>query len=203
MSRLKIYGIGASRAFRNLWMAEELGLDYELVPTSWTDGGCHTPAFLKLNPNGHVPVIDDDGVIVWESLAINLHLARKHGGSLAPKTLAEEAHVLQWSFWAATEVERSIGIWGYNRFVLAPEQRDEKLAVEAEQQLKKPLAVLDGVLAATPHLVGDRFTVADLNVAAVLYRALKMDLSATPRLAAWLAEQFERPAALKAIKLRG
>jgi glutathione S-transferase len=204
MAALKIYGVAASRAFRTLWLVEELGIGYELVPTGWADGACRTPEFLAINPNGRVPAIDDDGVILWESLAINLYLARKHGGELAARTLAEEGQTLQWSFWAATEIEKSISVWGYNRFILPPEQRDEKAAVDALEQLKKPLAVLDGVLAKTPHLVGGRFTVADLNVCAVLYRALlSMDLGAMPSLAAWLRQSFDRPAAKRAIKLRG
>src|ERR1051325_8861816 len=62
---LKIYGIPRSRAFRTLWMAKELGLDYENIPID-TQGGSRAPDFLKINPNGHIPAIDDDGVVRWE-----------------------------------------------------------------------------------------------------------------------------------------
>src|SRR3984893_17585104 len=75
---LKIYGIPRSRAFRTVWMAKELGLDYENVPIGTGGEESRTPQFLAINPNGHIPAIDDDGFIVWESMAINLYLAKKH-----------------------------------------------------------------------------------------------------------------------------
>ena len=82
---LKIYGIPRSRAFRTLWMAKELGLDYENVATDMGKGETRTPEFLAINPNGHIPAIDDDGFVLWESIAINLYLAKKHAsGSLYP-----------------------------------------------------------------------------------------------------------------------
>src|SRR5437588_323550 len=82
---LKIYGIPRSRAFRVLWMAKELGLDYENVPIDMGKGDTRTPDYLRINPNGHIPAIDDDGFILWESMAINLYLAKKYSpASLYP-----------------------------------------------------------------------------------------------------------------------
>ena len=101
MSGLKIYGYAASRAVRNLWMCEELGLSYEHVPVAPAGGATRTPEFLKINPSGQIPAIDDGGFKLSESLAINLYLARKHG-KLMPGTLEGEAKALQWSFWAAS-----------------------------------------------------------------------------------------------------
>ena len=75
---LKIYGVALSRAGRTLWLAEELGLPYEHVKTTFT-GGTRTPEYLKINPNGRIPAIDEDGFTLWESMAINLYLAKKHG----------------------------------------------------------------------------------------------------------------------------
>ena len=86
---LKIYGVARSRAFRTLWMAKELGLDYEHIKVDFATGETRRPEHLALNPNGHVPVIDDDGFILWESMAINLYLAKKYGSgralSVAPR----------------------------------------------------------------------------------------------------------------------
>ncbi|MBV8450925.1 MAG: glutathione S-transferase, partial [Deltaproteobacteria bacterium] len=96
---LKIYGTWLSRAARPLWAAEELGLKYEHIPTSFR-GGTRTPEHLKLNPNGRIPVIDDDGMIIWESMAINLYLAQKYGKApFWPSHAEARAHALQWSFW--------------------------------------------------------------------------------------------------------
>src|SRR5215472_18407626 len=116
---LKIYGIALSRAGRTLWMAEELGLRYEHVKTTFT-GGTRTPEYLKINPNGHIPAIDEDGFTLWESMAINLYLAKKHGaGRLYPTGLQDEARAWQWSFWGMTEVERPAMTALFNRVVLA------------------------------------------------------------------------------------
>ena len=105
---LKIYGVARSRAFRTLWMAGELGLPYEHVKINFT-GDTRRPDYLAINPNGHVPAIDDDGFRLWESMAINLYLAKKYGSGavgLYPQRLEDEARAWQWSFWGMTEVER-------------------------------------------------------------------------------------------------
>ena len=75
---LKIYGIPRSRAFRTLWMAKELGLEYENIAIDMGKGETRSPDYLAINPNGHIPAIDDDGVILWESMAVNLYLAKKY-----------------------------------------------------------------------------------------------------------------------------
>ena len=98
---MRIYGIARTRAFRALWMAKELGLDYEHIPVEIGDAGARTPEFLAINPNGRLPAIDDDGFVLSESLAITLYLAKKHSpGRLYPGTLEGEARAWQWSLWA-------------------------------------------------------------------------------------------------------
>ena len=72
-------------------MAKELQLEYEQVPLHQSDGSTRTPEYLAVNPNGEIPAIDDDGLVLWESMAINLYLAKKYGGPLAPETLEEDA----------------------------------------------------------------------------------------------------------------
>src|SRR5580692_456717 len=92
MARLRIYGIARTRAFRVLWMAEELGLDYEHIAIETGPAGARQPGYLAVNPNGRLPAIDNDGFIMWESLAINIYLAKKHAaGSLYPATPQGEA----------------------------------------------------------------------------------------------------------------
>jgi glutathione S-transferase len=121
MSGLRIYGIARTRAFRALWVAEELGLDYEHIPVEIGDAGARTPEFLAINPNGRLPVIDDDGFVLFESLAITLYLAKKHAnGGLYPGTLAAEAKAWQWTLWAVTEVDRGVNIWSLYAIRLLP-----------------------------------------------------------------------------------
>ncbi len=171
MSELRIYGIARTRAFRVLWMAEDLGLDYDHIPIEIGPAGARKPEYLAINPNGRLPAIDEAGFTLWESLAITLYLAKKHG-RFYPTTLESEARAWQWSLWAVQEVDRGVNIWSLHAVRLPPQERDEE------------------------------FTVADLNVAAVISRAIDMDLSATPRLAQWLERCLERPAARAARALR-
>ncbi len=202
---LKIYGVARSRAFRILWMAKELGLDYEHVKVDFASGETREPGFLALNPNGHVPVIDDDGLILWESMAINLYLAKKYGaGGLYPDRLEDEARAWQWSVWGMTEVERPVLTAMMNRAVYPEENRDLAAADAAEQTLAQPLKVLDGVLGRSANMLGESFTVADLNVASILAwaRPAQIDMSAFPKVAEWLKNCAERPAARAARQMQ-
>jgi glutathione S-transferase len=203
MARLRIYGIARTRAFRVIWIAKELGLAYEHIPTEIGAAGARQPDYLAINPNGRVPAIDDGGFILWESLAITLYLAKKHSaGHLYPATLEGEAKAWQWSLWSVQEVDRGVNIWSLHAVRLPPEERDAGRLAEAIKVLEPPFKVLDGALGRRGYLLGDAFTVADLNVAAVISRAIDMDLSATPQLAAWLRRCLERPAAREAQALR-
>lgn len=199
---LKIYGSARSRATRVLWLAKELGLAYEHIPLAANDPKLKTPEFLKINPAGRIPAIEDDGgVTMGESLAINLYLARKYGAkadsSLAPADSAEEARTAQWTCWAMTDLEGPMGTVYMHRGFYPEDKRDPKVAEAAEAQAQKPLAILDGVLAKSTYLLGDRFTIADLNVAAVLSltRIGAIDMSRFPHVAAWGKKCHDRPAA--------
>jgi glutathione S-transferase len=200
---LKIYGIAASRALRNLWCAEELGLPYEHVKISFDDPALKQPAFLALNPNGAIPVIDDDGVVVFESLAINLYLAERYGaGSLGPSGFAEEAQILQWTFWAATEIESQTRIWFQHTVYLPEAERRPEAIAGALKAIDGKLAIAEKVFAERDWLVGGRFTVADLNLAAVLTRLKELGGDAYPKLSAWHARCLARPAAQRAFAMR-
>jgi glutathione S-transferase len=198
---LRIYGIARTRAFRALWIAKELGLDYEHIPVEIGQAGARQADYLAINPNGRLPAIDDGGFVLWESLAITLYLAKKHG-RLYPSALEGEAKAWQWSLWSVQEVDRGVNIWSLHAVRLPPEDRDPKRLAEALGVLAPPFKVLDAALAGRPYLLGDDFTVADLNVAAVISRAIDMDLSATPHIGGWLRRCLERPAARAALALR-
>ena len=205
MARLKIYGIPRSRAFRTLWMAKELGLDYENIPIDMDSDGTRAPEYLRINPNGHIPTIDDDGFILWESMAINLYLAKKYSrGDLYPIRFEDEARVWQWSFWGMTEAERPVLTALFHRALLPEDKRDAALADEAERQLGRPLMVLDAAVATSPYLLGEHFSVADLNVASILSwaRPARIDLSHVPKMADWFKRCAERPAARAARDLQ-
>jgi glutathione S-transferase len=205
---LTVYGVYRSRASRIYWLLAELGVPFQSVPVLQArkvaeplaaDAPLNTksPAFLAINPMGQIPCIDDAGFMLYESLAITLYLARKHGGPLAPVDLAEDARMTQWSFWAATEVEpNAVKITlAYERNEVATEAGRAAVAGYAEA-LVRPFAVLESHLAAHDYLVADRFTVADLNAAEVIRYATEHAalMARFPRIAAWLGRCQARPA---------
>ncbi len=203
MSGLKIYGVARTRAFRALWIAEELSLAYEHVPVEIGAAGARTPEFLTINPNGRLPLIADDDFVLSESLAITLYLAKKHAhGTLYPAARQAEARVWQWSFWALAEVDRGVNIWSLHAVRLPAPERNAALRDEALKVLAAPFVVLDRALAQNAYLLGTDFTVADLNVAAVISRAVDMDLTPWPHLKDWLMRCLDRPAARKALALK-
>jgi glutathione S-transferase len=200
---LKVYGTAMSRTARCLWALEETGIKYEQVPTPIADS--RTPAHLKLNPNGHIPVIDDDGFVLSESMAINFYLAAKSGKApLWPESLQERALANQWSYWAMLEVEPHLVTMLQHRLFLPPEQRNEKMVAGAVEALKKPLAVNEAYLGNREYLVGKEFTIADLNVASVwtIGQMVQLDFSSAPKTTAWLAKCLSRPANQRASQMK-
>ena len=205
---LTVYGVYRSRATRILWLIEELGLPFNLVPVIQAyrlqdpmaaDAPLNTrsPAFLEINPFGAIPSIDDDGLILNESLSIPLYLAKKHGGPLAPADLAEDAQMTQWALFAATEIES-------NALKLHSIGAEGRLSTETGQAeaagfgtlLKRAFDMISSKLEGQSYLVGDRFTVADLSVAeTVRYASAYVPLmQAHPRVDDWLKRCQSRPA---------
>jgi glutathione S-transferase len=189
----KLYGTSKSRSARSLWALEELGVKYEHIATEVPKA--KGPDHLKINPNGHIPALEDDGVVLFESQAINLYLAEKYGkNSIWPASVEDHGRTYQWSFWAITELEGHFLTILSHKLFLPADQRDEKKAAAAADALKGPLGVLEGALKGHDYLLGSKFTIADLNVAGVLVFGtyVKFDHSATPAVQAWLQKCFER-----------
>ncbi|MCJ9674342.1 MULTISPECIES: glutathione S-transferase family protein [unclassified Neorhizobium] len=204
---LKIYGVYRSRATRPLWLVEELGIPFEQVPiiqgyrlpepmAAGAPINTLSPEFLAINPMGSIPSMDDDGFVLHESLAITLYLARKYGGELGPKDIAEEGQMVQWSLFGATSVETpalkiSATIAGGRA-----ETEEGKADIEvAARTLKRPFDVLEKHLSRTSHMVGGRFTVADINVAEVVRYAQGYAplFDSRPALKAWIEAAQARP----------
>jgi glutathione S-transferase len=198
---LRIYGSARSRAVRTLWMVAELDLEYEHVDFAPRSPGTRTPEYLALNPNGRVPTIDDDGFVLSESMAINLYLAKKHG-KLYPSDSKNEALTWQWSFWEVDRLDRQMTTYANNATVLPEAQRNPALAQSAWDEIAPALDVLETGLQRSQWLAGSVFSVADLNVAAAMYRALFFDLGKWPKVHDWLHRCWDRPAARRARAMR-
>lgn len=198
---IKLYGVAYSRAFRCLWMLEELGAKYEHVQVDFAVGS-KDPEYMKLNPNGRVPCLVDGDFVLFESLAINLYLARRYESALLPSDLTGEARVMQWTLWATNELDAPLGILSAQRRV-PKEQRSAAVAEQAFETLRRPLRVLEAQLGSAPFLLGQEFSLADLNVAAVAGVLLQtsFDFSPFPRVQAWMGQCFGRPAAQRTVAL--
>ncbi|EHS52751.1 Glutathione S-transferase domain-containing protein [Rhizobium sp. PDO1-076] len=204
---LKIYGVYKSRATRILWLAEELRLSFELVPVLQAykladpmapDARLNTrsPEFLKVNPMGSIPTIDDDGLVLNESLAQTLYLAKKHGGPLAPKDIAEEALMQQWTLFGATSIEtEALKISQCNNEGRLSTEAGQSEAKVVARILARPFGVLEKHFAAHDYAVGDRFTVADINLGEIVRyaQAYQPLFDAHPKTGAWLKRIQDRP----------
>lgn len=205
---ITVYGVYRSRASRIYWMAEELGIEVRSVPVIQArmladplspEARLNTksPSFLAVNPMGLIPAIDDDGLVLTESLAITLYLARKQGGPLSAQTAAEDGEMLMWTLWAATEVEphavRIVLTYDAGKENSPEGQATIRQCVAA---LEKPFAVLDKHLEKTGYITGGRFTAADLNLSEVVRYAMSEQglFDAAPNVKNWLARCHARPA---------
>jgi glutathione S-transferase len=175
-------------------MLEELGVPYE-----------HEHSFdtlpseaLAANPNGKLPILIDDGFAVWESMAVNLYLAQKYGGGgLWPATLEDQTRANMWSIWAMTELEQPLYA------MITARRANPAAAAELDAKVQRPMRVLDNEVAKHAHLLGEDFTVADLNVACVVAfgRYGRFDFGPFPHVDAWQKRCAERPASQRAAKL--
>src|SRR4051812_36536687 len=169
---LKVYGFarvnkaarGNTRDLRVLWALEEIGLPYEIVGMDHPNHDLDSPSYRARNPFGQIPVIDDDGVVVTESGAILLYLARK-SGKLMPRDLAGEAQVLRWSIAALSLIEvPMLTAW----FVDLHGGKDTRPSEALQQWATMRLEQLDGWLAHREFIATDEFTVADILMTHVL-----------------------------------
>jgi glutathione S-transferase len=168
MNQPTLFGTSASRALRALWGIEEVGIAFEHVPLGY---GAESKAsdYLGINPNGRIPALVDGELTRFESMAINLYLTKRYGGTLYPADAADEARAWQWSVWAISEIE-PLQMQIVVQRLFTPEDRRNAKAIEGAQRgLQRPLRVLDAALGGRDWLLGDAFSVADLNVASVMH----------------------------------
>ncbi|MBK4217164.1 glutathione S-transferase family protein [Paracoccus caeni] len=205
---LTIHGVTRSRASRIIWLCHELDLPFRQIPVIQAyrlpdpdapDAPLNTrsPAFLELSPAGAIPVLEDGDLVLSESLACTLHLARKSGSPIGPADATEDALMQQWSFYAATAVEPdALTILFLHKPGQQQSGEDAAIVANAAERLVRPLLALEQHLATHKYLVGDRFTVADLNMAEVL-RYAQSDhelMGQFPALREWLDRCQARPA---------
>jgi len=195
---LKIWGrTNSVNVKKALWALEELKLPYNRVDAGLQFGVVNTPEYRRLNPNGLVPTIDDDGFILWESHAIVRYLCAKHAaGSLWPTGLQVRANADRWMDWAFTfaAVLRPV-FWNLIR--TPPDKRDLKAVAEGAQKAGE----LDAQLADRPFVAGEALTMGDIPLGCHLQIWFRLDIArpAVPRLQAWFERLCARPAYAKVV----
>ena len=196
-----IYGVSGSRAIRSIWAIEEVGIEYTHVATHFFNDS-KTNDYLAINPNGRIPALVDGEVTLFESMAINLYLTKKYAPALYPVSDGEQAKAIQWSVWAISEIEPQQMQIVIQKF-FNRDNIDQSTIDSATDNLQRPLAVLNEHLAGQEYLLGDSFTVADLNVSGVmlLMQMIEFDLSGYPNIKNWTERCYSRDALKRAQSL--
>lgn len=186
---LKIWGrMSSINVKKVVWTAQELGLDLQRTEAGGLFGLVKTPDYMALNPNSLVPVIEDDGFVLWESNVIVRYLCARHSaGDMYPTDLRERFDAERWMDWQQTTLNPASrpGFWQLVR--TPPEQRDAALLDESNAAVEALMAMLDAHLAQRHFMVGERFTVADIPVACEVHRwfGLPQARQGRPHLERW------------------
>jgi len=197
---LKIWGRANSiNVQKVMWAVGELDLPHERIDAGGRFGGIDTPAFLAMNPNGRVPVIDDGGTIVWESNAIVRYLAARYGeGGLWVSDPAKRAASDQWMDWGATDLQPAFIGGVFWNFYRTPEARRNWPAIrQSVARCAQLFQLLDKQLEGKLFPSGgDALTMGDIPTGALLYRYFQLEIErpSLPNTEAWYARLCERPA---------
>jgi glutathione S-transferase len=195
---IKIWGRATSiNVQKVMWAIGELDLPHERIDAGGTFGKNNEPAYLAMNPNGLVPTLDEDGFILWESNSIVRHLAAKYGaGKLEPANAEERARANSWMDWQLTTASPAIRdlFWGLIR--TPPEKRDQAMIAASREKTAAAMKILDGQLAKTPYVAGEKFCMGDIPVACVTYRFRRLapEYPKFNNLERWYAAIEQRPA---------
>ena len=202
---LKIWGrVNSVNVKKALWTVEELGLKYERIDAGLQFGVNKTPQYLKMNPTGLVPTLDDGGFVLWESHTIVRYLASKHGmGSLCPSDLKARADAERWMDWAFTfqRAMRDV-FWGLIR---TPAEKRDLKAIETGRLASNQLMteVLEKSLESKAYVAGERFTMGDIPVGCEVQRWMRVPIERPrlPNVEAWFERLRARPAFLKIVDI--
>jgi glutathione S-transferase len=196
---LKIWGrLSSVNVQKVVWCANELGVAYERIDAGRQFGIVGTPAYEKLNPNRLVPVIEDDGFVLWESNAIVRYLCAKHSlGRLYPEPLAGRADADRWMDWQGAELSPSMSK-AFVQLVRTPAgERDVALADASVQAARPLMRILDRHLADRAFVCGERMTMADIPLGCAAHRwfGLPIEHEALDNARRWHAQLMSRAAA--------
>jgi len=202
---LKIWGrTNSINVQKVMWTVAELGLPHERIDAGMRFGVVGEPWYGDLNPNRQIPVIDDEGVVLWESNVIVRYLAGKHAtGTLMPADPAERARAEMWMDWQQSAVYPGLGPVFMGLIRTPPESRDPAAIAKGEASAAAAFRILDARLAGRPFVAGDRLTVADIPLGCAAYRWYQLPITrpGLPNLGAWYERLTRRPAFARHVML--
>lgn len=198
---LTFYSAPMSTASITALVIEELGLPCEKITLDLKRGDTKKPEFLKLNPNGKVPVIVHDGAVIWESAAITMYLGETFGveKKLYPPPGPKRGEAMKWITWTNVTLGEAVARWASNTSDWVPAERhNAKTAEVAQKDIQDCLRILDEAVTGKEFLLGT-YTLADTHLNSILdwVRMMKIDLSAYEHLQAWSKRCAARPAYVK------
>jgi glutathione S-transferase len=198
VAMLKLWGrVNSINVQKVTWTVAELGVPCERIDAGMAFGIVNEPWYRAMNPNGLVPTIDDDGVVLWESNAIVRYLAGKHAtGKLMPADPAEGAKADMWMDWQTNSVMPGLGPVFLGLIRTPPEKRDAAAIKAGEARTEAALRILDSHLTGRDHILGKQLTVADIPLGCAVHRwyALPIERPELPNLRAWYERLVARPA---------
>ena len=187
-----------------LWCCEEIGLEYSRIDAGLAFGVVNTPEYRKLNPNGVVPTIDDDGFVLWESNAVVRYLAAKHSeGRLWPRDVVTRANADRWMDWQTTTLWPALRPLFMGLVRTPAEKRDPRALEESRLKSAQVLSVLEGYLGTRKFAAGEEFTMGDIPLGCAVWRwmALPIERPPLPNVRRWFDALAQRPAYRKAVML--
>ncbi|MBR1203375.1 MULTISPECIES: glutathione S-transferase family protein [unclassified Bradyrhizobium] len=203
---LRVWGRRSSfNVQKVMWLIGELDLAHEHIDAGGAFGGLDAPAFRAMNPHGRVPVVRDDDAIVWESHAILRYLAARYGnGRFWSDDPIVRARVDGWMDWSQTALQPDFlgGVfWGF--FRTPDSQRDWSAIHKALARCEQHFAKLERLLEATPFLLGETLSLADITSGTSLYRYFELEIARPPLPAVerWYQRLQQRPPFRKHVML--
>jgi glutathione S-transferase len=210
---LKIWGrLNSVNVQKVVWCADELGLDYERIDAGGAFGLVDTEQYRAMNPNGLIPVIEDEGLVLWESNAIVRYLCARYGtrsgtdtgtDALWPQDPQIRASADRWMDWQTTSLQPQIGPAFKQLFRTPLEQQDMAIVRQGKLDIEKKLDILDAHLVNNAFAAGDHFTMGDIPLGCSVDRWFKMPLAhkAHPHIARWYSQLRQRPGAQQVVVL--
>ena len=199
---ITVYGSPTNRAFRILWLLEELEEPYTCRPIDFRAGEHRSDWFLKLNPHGKVPVIDIDGVVLFESAAIVTHVCELYPdkGLMPPVGDARRPHFFKWLHFAMAEMDAPLWTIAKHKFAYPKEFRVEGADKGPRRDFVRAAEIVMDEMASKPFLLGDEFSAVDLFITTMVTWAKRIKVDAVPdSLAEWSLKNGERPAFQRAL----